>query len=240
LIYDPPHSLESQAYRPRELVHGTVNVDGTGVAWWADGEAEPLRYVGIDSPWADANLPSLAPRITSRAILAAVRSATPGLAYGTDHVAPFTSGPLAGAHNGHVEGFRGPLGREMVARLDDNSWADLAVLNDSRVLFLAVADAYSGDLAAAVRATLFQTRAILDEHEAAATLNLVVTDGVSVVAARHSVRAPVNSLYTASRAGSHIVASEPLDDGSEWKAVPEDHLVTVTADSIAISPLGRP
>ena len=33
VLYDPPHSLERQAYRPNELVHGTVNVDSTGVAW---------------------------------------------------------------------------------------------------------------------------------------------------------------------------------------------------------------
>jgi glutamine amidotransferase len=33
LLYDPPHSLERRAYQPRELIHGAVNVDGTGVAW---------------------------------------------------------------------------------------------------------------------------------------------------------------------------------------------------------------
>ena len=42
LLYDPPHSLEHQAYAPRELVSGNVNVDGTGVAWWPAHEDEPL------------------------------------------------------------------------------------------------------------------------------------------------------------------------------------------------------
>ena len=237
LLYDPPHSLERQAYRPRELLAGTVNVDGTGVAWWNDTDAEPLRYVAVESPWADANLSDLAPRISSRAILAAVRSATPGLPFGPEHVAPFTHGSLAGAHNGRIEGFRGRVGRQLVASLPDDQWADLGVLNDSKTLFLAVAAAYDGDLAGAVRAALAATARILDEHNAAASLNLVVADGESVVAARHSVRTPVNSLYTASRRDSHLVASEPLDDDPEWKPVPEGHLVTITASSIMTAPL---
>jgi glutamine amidotransferase len=237
LLYDPPHSLERQAYRPRELVHGSVNVDGTGVAWWNDGEPEPLRYVGVDSPWADPNLPALTRRISSHAILAAVRSATPGLAFGPDHVAPFAHGGLAGAHNGRVDGFRGPVGRAMVSSLPDDQWADLGVLNDSRALFLAVAAAYEGDLALATRTAIDETTAILDAHDAGATLNLVVADGTSVVASRHSVRAPINSLYTAGYGDSHLVASEPLDDDPAWKPVPEGHLVAVTANSVTISPL---
>jgi len=237
LLYDPSHSLERQAYRPRQLVHGTVNVDGTGVAWWSDDGPEPLRYVTAASPWADANLPHLAPRISSRAILAAVRSATPGIAFGPEHTAPFTYGPLAGAHNGNIEGFRGPVGRQMVSSLPDDQWADLGVLNDSKTLFLAVAAAYHGDLTEAVTAALALTGEILDKYDGAATLNLVVADGESVVAARHSVRAPFNSLYTASRRDSHLVASEPLDDDPEWKSVPEGHLVTVTANSITTVPL---
>ena len=237
LLYEPPHSLERQAYQPRELVHGTVNVDGTGVAWWNDGETDPLRYVSADSPWADANLPELSRRISSHAIIAAVRSATPGSAIGPEHVAPFTHGALAGAHNGRIEGFRGPAGRAMVAALSDDRWADLGVLNDSKVLFLSVVAAYEGNLTEAVRRALESTIAITDHYRVSATLNLVVTDGSSIVARRHSVGAPLNSLYTAGRHDSHFVASEPLDDDSEWKAVPEGHLVTLTKDSIATTPL---
>lgn len=239
LLFEPLHSLEDQAYRPREMVHGTVNVDGTGVAWWNSGDDEPLRYVAATSPWADPNLSDLSARIASHAIIAAVRSATPGLGLGAEHVAPFTSGMLAGAHNGRIEGFRGPLSRAMVSRLPDEQWADLGVLNDSKVLFLTVAAAYDGDLAEAVRTALDSTTSVLDEYEASATLNLVVTDGSSIVATRHSVRAPVNSLYTASRRDSQVVASEPLDDDSGWKPVPEGHLVAASSTSLVTTSLVR-
>ena len=51
LLYDPRHALERQAYLPREMVSGTVNVDGTGIAWWSGEEAEPMRYVSERPPW---------------------------------------------------------------------------------------------------------------------------------------------------------------------------------------------
>ena len=237
LLYDPPHSLERQAYQPRELIDGTVNVDGTGVAWWSEDAPEPLRYVTAESPWADPNLQQLSRRIASRSILAAVRSATPGFAIGSDHVSPFTHGVLAGTHNGRIGGFRGPAGRAMVAQLPDEQWSDLGVLNDSKTLFLTVVARYDGDLPRAVSGALAATRRTLDDHDAAATLNLVVSNGTEIVAVRHSVRAPVNSLYVASRADAHLISSEPLDEGTEWKKIPAHHLVRVTADSISTSPL---
>ena len=51
LLYDPPRSLEVLAHSPRELTHGVVNVDGTGVAWWPDRDEPPLRYVTERTPW---------------------------------------------------------------------------------------------------------------------------------------------------------------------------------------------
>ena len=237
LLYDPPHSLERQSYQPRELVHGTVNVDGTGVAWWPDESAEPVRYVSVDTPWADPNLPGLATRISGHTMLAAVRSATPGLPFGPDHVAPYTAGSIAGAHNGSVSGFRGVIGRQIISLLSDEQWANLGVLNDSKALFHAVADNYSGDLITAIRTVVRTTTGILDAHDASATLNLVVADGAQIVATRHSVRAPLNSLYTASRGDSHLIASEPLDGGEEWKPVPEHNLVAVTATTTTTIPL---
>jgi predicted glutamine amidotransferase len=78
---------------------------------------------------------------------------------------------------------------------------------------------------------------VLDAHEASATLNLVVSDGDTIVAARHSVRAPFNSLYVAGREDAHLAASEPLDESSDRKPVPEAHLVSVTATSLTVSPL---
>ncbi|PLW72317.1 class II glutamine amidotransferase, partial [Streptomyces sp. DJ] len=37
VVTDPPHSLLRQSWAPRRQRHGTVNADGFGVGWYADG-----------------------------------------------------------------------------------------------------------------------------------------------------------------------------------------------------------
>ena len=237
ILYEPPHSLEHQSYAAGELLFGNVNVDGTGVAWW-DGQApEPLRYVTAEPPWKDANLPALAPRIRSTSIIAAVRSATPGLPFGTGNVAPFVSGGLAAVHNGWIGKFRGTVGRAMIATLPDDLYRSLDVMNDSKALFLMVVNHHSGDLADAVRMAVREVEALVRDQGSSAALNLVVGDGSRIVATRHSANVGVNSLYTSSREGAQLLASEPLDDGDDWKPVPERHLIEVTAESLTITPL---
>jgi glutamine amidotransferase len=236
LLYDPPHSLERQSYAARELLWGNVNVDGTGVAWWDDGD-EPLRYVTTEPPWKDANLPHLAPRIRSHAMLAAVRSATPGIPQGAPYVAPFTVGRLAGVHNGWIQAFRGPVGRELTQRLPDELYAAMDVASDSKALILTIAGHYDGDLAEAVRRGVHDVEEIVRRHDVPATLNVVVADGSTVVATRHSVGVGVNSLYVAARDRAHWLASEPLDDADDWKPIPESHVVVMTARRLAVTPL---
>ncbi len=237
-LYRPAHSLQKQAYAPRELVDGYVNVDGTGVAWWDGTDPQPLRYVTSDAPWQDANLRALSERITSKTFIAAVRSATPGIGMGTLKVAPFTEGSLAAAHNGNMKDFRGALGQELVASLSPEAYATMQTLSDSVVLFASVVDHYSGDLVQAVTDTFSHVDASIRRHESQATLNLVVADENEIVAVRHSIDRPQNSLYVAERPTGTWIASEPLDEADDWATVPENHLVHVTTENVTIRPLG--
>ena len=40
LLTDPPSGLGTQAWAPRRQRHGTMNVDGFGVGWYADGRPQ--------------------------------------------------------------------------------------------------------------------------------------------------------------------------------------------------------
>src|ERR1700730_18185862 len=82
LLLDPPHGLGTQAWAPRHQCHGSMNVDGFGVGWYADGD--PVR--------APRGCPDLARVTLTRGLLAAVRSPTDGTAAGADAAAPYTSG----------------------------------------------------------------------------------------------------------------------------------------------------
>lgn len=175
LIYDAPHALERQAYAPRQMLAGHVNVDGTGVAWWPEGDdtAEPLRYVSDRPPWSDPNLPALSPRLAGGTVLAAVRSATPGTPFGPGHVAPFVHGGLAGAHNGWLGRFRERTGRELLARLPDHLHDAYRAVNDSLAVFLTVVRHLegdpAGDLTRALRAAVTEILEVCGEADAEAT-----------------------------------------------------------------------
>ncbi|MEU3969190.1 class II glutamine amidotransferase, partial [Streptomyces pseudogriseolus] len=43
LLTGPPHGLYRQSWAPRRQRHGTVNADGFGVGWYADGDPVPAR-----------------------------------------------------------------------------------------------------------------------------------------------------------------------------------------------------
>ena len=81
LVLEPEHSLVAQAYAPKEMLSGTVNVDGFGVGWYVqDGlehGGEPAVYRSSSAIWSDRSFAGIASKLRSRSVFAAVRDATP-------------------------------------------------------------------------------------------------------------------------------------------------------------------
>src|ERR1700739_1410238 len=75
LLPAPPPGVGTQAWAPRRQCHGTMNVDGFGVGWYADGDPVPARYRRAGPIWADPSFADLARVTRTRALLAAVRPA---------------------------------------------------------------------------------------------------------------------------------------------------------------------
>ena len=234
--------LELDQPLPEELLHGHVNVDGTGAAWWNDDASAPLRYVTERSPWSDPNLPTLAPALVGSPVLAAVRGATPGIGFGVENVPPFVSEGLAAVHNGWIGGFHSGVGRTLVAGLSDQRFTELGTLSDSLVLFLMTVDRVIADpslsLSEAVAGVIGTVAKVVVAVSETATLNLVVASADEIVAARTSVDEGVNSLYTLESDGLWI-ASEPLDPTQPWQPVPEHSLVRVNRTSLSVTPLSH-
>src|SRR2546423_1706427 len=114
LLLAPPHSLLRQSWAPRNQTHGTVTADGFGVGWYAfDVRPEPARYRSVRPMWADRSFASMAGVVSSTAVLAAVRSATPPSPVEETGAPPFTAGPWLFAHNGAVDGFHDGVGVEL-------------------------------------------------------------------------------------------------------------------------------
>src|SRR5438552_17664961 len=99
LLLDPPHGLGTQAWAPRRQCHGTMNADGFGVGWYADGDPVPARYRRAGPIWADPGFADLARVTRARAVLAAVRSATAGAEPAAPAAAPSSPGRWPFSHN---------------------------------------------------------------------------------------------------------------------------------------------
>lgn len=241
LLGDPPRGLEVQSFSPREQLSGHVNVDGTGLAWWIDGERRPLRYVSDGPAWSDANLPHLAPRLRAPLQVAVVRSATPGMPVGGGATPPLLDGELALAHNGRIETFREQVLAPLLSRLTPAELARLDVVTDTKLVLLLLARRRAARpdeaLPRAVAGTLVEVSEVAASSGSFATLNVLVGDGREIVATRFARGRAADSLAVledgARWPGAALVASEPLDDDPRWRRLPEDSLVRLTPDGRA-------
>ena len=108
LLVDPPHGLYRQSWAPRMQRHGTVNADGFGVGWYADGDPVPAR-VPADRP--DLGRPVVRRPGPGDAQRRAARrgavDATAGTAPSAAAAPPFAAGRWLFSHNGAVAGWPG-------------------------------------------------------------------------------------------------------------------------------------
>jgi gamma-glutamyl hercynylcysteine S-oxide hydrolase len=270
LVTAPPHSLYRQSWAPRTQAHGTVNADGFGLGWYppgdgsgsgdrsGDGSGEgdaPARYRRAVPIWADPDLPDLLRSLRSGAVLAAVRSATPGTTQEACAAAPFRTGRWLFSHNGAVDAWQrlpedgtgsdgtgsdgsGDNGRGVLAALPASALLDLEAHSDSALLWALVhhqlgAGAPPGDALAAV------TRAVAAARPGA-RLNLLLTDGRTIAAVRWG-----DTLWYRADGAEVLVASEPFEaaesgDPGSWTEVPERSLLLADRSGVRVTPLAPP
>jgi gamma-glutamyl hercynylcysteine S-oxide hydrolase len=267
LLIDPPHGLYRQSWAPRRQRHGTVNADGFGVGWYADGDPVPARYRRGTPIWGDSSLPDIARVTRSGAVLAAVRSATPGMALGEAAAAPFASGPWLFSHNGILDGWPGSA---KVAPVTAGALASMEAMTDSALLWALVLDRLRAG--AAPGAALSATIAAVESAGGTGRFNFLLTDGVTIAAtacgdtlwyragpAGNTVRTDAvpadaglndtvltdtvlagNAVLAVGGDMAVVVASEPSDDRPGWIEVPDRQVLSALPGRVDVRPLGPP
>lgn len=210
LIYDPPFGLAVQSYAPRRQRHGLMNADGWGVGFF-DGSV-PRRWRSSAPLWGDASLASVAPALRSHCVVAAVRSATVGMAIEATATAPFSDGRWLLSHNGVVD--RAVIPASPVAE----STCDSAVL--AALIFERGLD------------RLAETILEVGAADPAARLNILAADGTRLLATTWG-----DTLSVLVRPDGVVLASEPYDDDNAWQDVPDRHLVEAGPGGVALSRL---
>jgi len=231
LLIDPPHGLYRQSWAPRLQRYGTVNADGFGVGWYADGDPLPARYRRGIPIWGDPSLPDIARVTRAGAVLAAVRSATVGMAPGESAAAPFGSGTWLFSHNGVLDGW--PAG-EWLASVREAEGRDVfsameAVTDSAYLWALVLGRLRAGlELGAALAATI----ATVQAAGGGGRLNFLATDGQTIAATSCG-----DTLFYRTDAGSVTVASEPSDDAPGWTEVTDGQLLTAIRGKVDLRPL---
>ncbi|MFF0964875.1 ergothioneine biosynthesis protein EgtC [Streptomyces sp. NPDC003703] len=231
LLTEPPHSLYRQAWAPRQQRYGTVNADGFGVGWYADGDPVPARYRRAGPIWADLSFADLARVVRSGALLAAVRDATMAGADAEAAAAPFAAERWLFSHNGAVTGWPGSLAGT-ARTLPAEDLLSLQARSDSALLWaLVLARLRAGDTAPqALSDTVLEVAAAAPGSR----LNLLLTDGRTVTATAWG-----DTLWFLADQGRRAVAvaSEPYDDDPRWHRVPDRTLLTATRQDVLLTPL---
>ncbi|MFF9868932.1 ergothioneine biosynthesis protein EgtC [Streptomyces sp. NPDC013953] len=236
VLVKPPHGLYRQSWEPRRQRFGTVNADGFGVGWYAEGGADPVpaRYRRAGPIWADLSFADLARVVRTRALLAAVRDATLSGADAEAAAAPYAAGPWLFSHNGAVRGWPGSLA-PLARQLPGDELLSLEARNDSALVWALVLHRLrEGDEPdRALADTVYDVAGAAPGSR----LNLLLCDGDTVAATAWG-----DTLwYLAGKPGGRtVVASEPYDDDPHWREVPDRTLLVATRTDVSLTPLKEP
>lgn len=228
LLLAPQYGLLRQSWAPRLQQYGTVNADGFGVGWYANGDPKPARYRRAVPMWADPSFADVARVTTTTAALAAVRSATVGTTQDESASAPYADGSWLFSHNGRIHGWPASV-ESIVETIPASRLLTLEAHVDSALLWALVLEALA--TGQSPTAALAGTARTVLEH-AEARVNLLLTDGEVITAT-----AVGDTLYWRAGSGSVVVASEPSDDGPGWHSVPDNCVLTATAQHVEIRPI---
>lgn len=186
------------------------NADADG-----DVDAVPRRWRSASPLWGDASFASVAPALISRCVVAAVRSASVGMAIEPSASAPFTDGTWLLSHNGIVDR----------AVLPASRWAEST--NDSALLAALIFERGVDALA--------RTIVEVATDDPGARLNILAADGSCLVATTWG-----DTLSVLRRNDGVVLASEPYDDDHAWQEIPDRHLVKVVDGRVQLTALKGP
>jgi gamma-glutamyl hercynylcysteine S-oxide hydrolase len=236
-IIDPPYGLYRQAWAPTMMRgSGTMNVDGFGVGWYADGDPVPARYRSFGPIWADPSFADLTRVTRSGALLAAVRDASAGTEPGMSATAPYGAGHWLFSHNGTLAGWPASAAG-LAATLTPLELLELDARVDSALLWALILKRLRAG--AAPDSALAAVMGLLDTAQVSGRFNFLLTDGTTIAAT-----AAGHSLWyrraTHDAGDSVLVASEPADDDPGWAEVPDRSLLTATPGRVSVRQLEVP
>lgn len=231
LLLEPEHSLEKQAWQPRELREARLNADGFGFAWYNSqhGKLTPASYRNTIPIWNDANLLDLSQTLRFPLWMAYVRSATVGLGLSMHNTQPFIYQQWTFLHNGYIFDFKGKTQHQLINLLDDRFLHLVRGNTDSEYIFALLMQLLDTLTPIdALRQCAETLREITGDKRS--LLNIVISNGEQVYALKHAINGLCPSLYYCNTnsqfgIGNQLLVSERLDNDDSWQAIADHTLI---------------
>jgi len=236
LLLQSEHSLEKQAWQPKELRETKLNADGFGFAWYPDNISDAYRYRNILPIWNDNNLYALSNTIQRPLWLAIVRSATPGLSVSLDNTPPFTHHQWCFMHNGYLLNFETDSRQKIRRELSAKYSSLIKGSTDSEYIFALLMQLLETN--SPIIAMQKCMKVITDiMHNNRALLNIILSDGEKLYAIRHAINGQSPSLYYANNTtefGEHnqLIASEKLNNDANWNIINENEIIVLQQQGV--------
>ena len=231
-LLEPEHSLVKQSWAPKEMNDGTLNADGYGLAWLANGNV-PCTYKNVLPVWSDTNLDGLGLSLSSRLWIANVRSATPGQGISEANTQPFIKDNLIFTHNGCFKPFDKNIKTDLLDILSNEIRAEINGNSDSLYLFALLQQNLLTQklLPDAIKNMMDSLKSVCGD-KVTALLNLVISDGEFLYACRYALNENCPSLYYSLNDNNVRIASEPLTANDDWITFPGHSLIIFNNSSV--------
>ena len=205
-------------------------------AGWYNPDGAPAAYAQATPLCLDANLPHLAHSLSSGLWLFYTSTAIPVMPHRPALLQPLLDEDFIFAHQGSIEDFRTTLSPVLRRFLASEIEAQMQGQAEAEYLFAVLRHLLVNDEEMALDQALAELFALLEDWcgELPATLNIIVSDGEGLYAARHAVNAECAPLYynTDDEAfpNGQLIATQPLTDSDYWQPVPEHHILILSPD----------
>ncbi|MGD8232737.1 class II glutamine amidotransferase [Vibrio sp. TRT 1302] len=231
LVYQPEHSLVHQSLEARKAVT-RVNADGFGLGWYTERKT-PGQFHEVLPAWGDENLRSLAHHIRSHRFMAHVRSST-GTQVSRSNCHPFIYENWMFLHNGQIGGFD-QVKYPLQQLLSEPLFLKRMGTTDSELIFLLMLqNGLVDNPIEAIRKTLETIRIEMEKKQVGDPLkaSICISDGQHFWVVRYSSNQDAPTVFIKQDGANIVLASEPLEQSSEWKSVTPQSILQIHSDVV--------
>ncbi len=234
-LLTPARSLVRQA---SVLVESDAmpDVEGYGFGWY--NGSRPFRYASTQPIWTDPNLVALSASMERKLWFGFLGGSNSVVHYGSADTQPLTDEFMLFMHEGVVEDFAHTLRPYCLRYLRPEIVAEISENTESAYLFAMLRQRLRDFDEISVEGALQNILATLQVTliDVQTRLNIVVSDGSRIIAARYAIRGDCLPLHYVSDdpafpLHSQLVASEPLTDHAGWRSIPPNHILILDPDA---------